>query len=105
PHGRTKPCILFAGRRQPMKSVKDVKIDQAGSSSDQSADAGVTRSQARIQIGEIGLGLNHKALPSSLIEKKRYIICYGVAGSNIDVGPGRPALEGEPPMLVFHVLR
>src|SRR5262245_42025256 len=46
--GSRHACILFAGRRQPMKGVKDVKVDQAGSSSDQSADAGVTRSQARI---------------------------------------------------------
>jgi hypothetical protein len=87
-----------------MKSVKDVKVDETGSSSDQSTDAGVARPQARIEIGEIALGLNHKALPSSLIEKKRYIICYGVAGSNVDIGPSRLALEGQRQMIVFHVL-
>jgi hypothetical protein len=87
-----------------MKSVKDMKVDQAGSSSDQSTDAGVARSHARIEIGEIMLGLDHKALPSSLIEKKRYIVCYGVAGSNIDIGTSRLALECQRQMIIFHVL-
>jgi hypothetical protein len=50
------------------------------------------------------LGLDHKALPSSLIEKKRYVICYGVAGSNIDIGTSRLALEGQRQMIIFHVL-
>src|SRR5262245_37632093 len=46
--GSRHACILFAGRRQPMKSIKDVTVDQARPSSDQGADACVTRSQARI---------------------------------------------------------
>jgi hypothetical protein len=97
--------VFIDSGRESVELLKDVKVSQTGPTPDQSADAAVARSQSAEKIEEIALRLDDNALPAAFVEPERNVIGDRVSAADIDIRTGTLAREGEPQMIVFHVLR
>ena len=87
-----------------MQPLDDVKVRFAVRPADKIAQREITRPQVRVEVEQIGLGLDHQSVPALQIEPIADVVGHRMTRTDIDVEAGLLAGERAGEMIVLKTL-